>query len=181
MKTIEKILSEETLTLHNAYLDTLRAKYSVMEKCYPMVKNKDFVGISRIKEGKLGEDKRKILRLKAEILCHEIYFDSFGEKYQTSLLIKRKYKSESVFLYSLYKECIDSDAKFTAVGIERGCIFIKQIHDYLDILKNPTPLLAIDLCEHAYFNDYRFDKEAYIERAIGYLNLKRLDNFEKEV
>ena len=78
MKTIEKILSEETLTLHNAYLDTLRAKYSVMVKCYPMVKNKDFVGISRIKEGKLGEDKRKILRLKAEILCHEIYFDSFS-------------------------------------------------------------------------------------------------------
>lgn len=174
--SMEKFLSEESLLLHRGYLEGLSARYSVMEKCYPYIKGKELCELARIRNGRLGEDKKGILRLKAEITCHKIYFSSFGDKYQTSPTVKEKYKSEASFLYELYNKCIFSDAKFCVLGIDRGNIYTEEIFDYIDILHLARPLLAIDLCEHAYFEDYKFDRNAYIENAVSRINIKYFDN-----
>ena len=178
MKDIENFLSEESVALHIAYLEDLRARCSVMEKCYPHIKNKDIYQISRIRDGRLGKDKREILRLKGEILCHEIYFSSFGDKYQSSIFLREKCKSEACFLYELYNRCVLSDAKYKVIAIERGEIRIFDICDYSEVANISRPLLAIDLCEHSYFNDYRFDRKGYLENAIARINLKILDGEE---
>ena len=40
------------------------------------------------------------------------------------------------------------------------------------------PRLAIDLCEHAYFIEYGFDKERYLEDLLRHLDLSRLKSDE---
>ena len=36
------------------------------------------------------------------------------------------------------------------------------------------PVLAVDMYEHAYFNDYGFEKEKYLRTSLEYLDLERL-------
>jgi superoxide dismutase len=57
---------------------------------------------------------------------------------------------------------------------ERG----RPIINHSDNIKRVrlAPRLAIDISEHAYFLDYRFEKERYLRSAIANLNLSLLDN-----
>ena len=36
--------------------------------------------------------------------------------------------------------------------------------------------LAVDLCEHAYFYDYGFDKKSYLKAALSSLDLSKIEN-----
>jgi superoxide dismutase len=47
--------------------------------------------------------------------------------------------------------------------------------DNIKRVKN-VPRLAVDISEHAYFLDYRFEREKYLRSAIANLNLSLLDN-----
>ena len=41
---------------------------------------------------------------------------------------------------------------------------------------NYEPILALDLYEHAYFNDYGFNRDRYLRSALEYLDLERLNS-----
>ena len=70
----------------------------------------------------------------------------------------------------------DSEPKWQYVASK---LYIDKLYD--DIRKNRfLPKLAIDISEHAYFLDYRFEKDKYIRSAISNLNISLLDNYQNK-
>ena len=168
---IEAFVSEEALRLHKEHLEVLRLKYSVMEKSFPEIKNKSVDQIMRMRQ----KYKEEILDVRSKIICHELYFASFGEAYQSSASLRKDYRSEPSFLYELFCAAKDGDDDYIAVFSDKNKIKIKSLSKSTEILEIPNVLICIDLCEHAYFLDYGFDKKRYISNLLPYLNIAALD------
>ncbi len=169
---IGSFISEEALLLHSEYLKSLKLRYSVMEKSYPEVKN---TSIGRNFKMRGFRYKDEAVELRAEIICHELFFDSFGNAYQASRAVREAYRTESSFIYEVFKLCSEGKGKFAVISTDRGTVNIKELYEAREILKIPSAVLCIDLCEHSYFLDYGFDKERYISNLLPYLNLGVLD------
>jgi superoxide dismutase len=58
---------------------------------------------------------------------------------------------------------------FVGVWLRGGRPQLFSVTDYALGLQG-KPILALDLCEHAYFGDYAFCKERYIKEALRYIN-----------
>ncbi len=167
-------LTRENIALHKAHLKTLRLKYSILEKSIPALKGAELQDIMYLKIKK--SEREEALRLKSDIISHEIYFSSFTDKFIPSALVAKHYGSESNFIYEVYK---------AARGKKTGFIYIylaaakkPQISYFSEstpFLSKNRPRLAIDLFEHAGFLDYSFDHDRYIENAAAHLNLSRLE------
>ena len=170
---VELFLSEEAIELHKEYLRTLKYRYSILEKSFPEINGLALQLIAKIRHNYKDET----LSLKTEILCHELFFNSFGSSYQSSLAVKKWYGSEAAFLYEVFNICKSSSAPFLIINKERGRVNVNLIKETTQLLKIAKPLLAIDLCEHAYFLDYGFDREGYLNNLLPRINLAILDNF----
>ncbi len=168
-------VSKANKSIHKEYLRQLRLRLSIFEKSYPWIKGKNTKEIAR---GGLKSDERdELIRLKGEILAHEIYFSSFGESSGAPSL-RKEYGSEASFLYNLFceaKKC--RNGGFLLIYIDkRGKINSYIGNDYYKLFDECVPCLAIDLCEHAFFYDYLFEREKYIKSAISRLNLSKIEN-----
>lgn len=172
MYGLESFLSEESIGLHREYCRVLKLKYSILEKSFPCIALEDAKSISKMKIDRAA--KNEILKLKAEILCHELYFSSFGEKHQDSEIIRRQYGSTASFLNTLSDIAMSVPYGFLIINENREEFGIYCGNDYMNAIINTKPCLAIDLCEHAYFGDYAFDKQKYILNALSALNLNKL-------
>ena len=167
-----KFLSERNYRMHQEYLENLRCKFSIFEKTYSSLINKDLKGI--VNADIPRNEKAISLDLKSEIIVHEVYFSSFDESGEVCENVKKKYGSEASFLYKLYESCMNNDG-FLVVYLNR----YKEPDYYVGreykkiILKN-KPLLALDLFEHSYFFDYGFDKKRYVQSALSGLSLSKL-------
>ena len=53
-------------------------------------------------------------------------------------------------------------------------IEVRECTDFVSAQRYAAPALAIDVCEHAYFMDYGFDRERYLVSALPYLNVAEL-------
>lgn len=169
-----EFLSERNIELHKEYLNNLILKYKIFEKSYP-----DLIGIKldAIHKVKIPYYEREAAeKLLSEILAHKIFFTSFGKRNLRSERIKRQFGSESVFLYELLTECRKVEAGFLLVYEDNGKISFYIGREYGKILRCKKVRLALDLCEHAYFYDYGFNREAYASAAISCFDL---DNIEK--
>ena len=174
IKGIECFISEEALRLHNDYLKNLKLQYSVIEKSIPEIKNADFDSILKRRNMRYRDE---LVSLRAEILCHELFFKSFGEAYQSSLSVRKFYRTEASFTYDLYEKCKDKSAAFLVICVQNNAINSILLNNPADIFRIKSPCLCIDLCEHSYFLDYGFDKERYVSSLLPYLKLGVLDNF----
>lgn len=169
---IEAVISDQALNMHKDYLKRLRLKYSVLEKSYPELRGK---GIDEIAKMRI-RDREEALNLKCDIALHELYFSSFGEGYQCSELARACFGSEASFLYELFEWCRSHKDDYAVVHINRGKIdFAGGSCDLF--IKIRKPILCVDLCEHAYFLDYGFERDTYLERLLPYLNIGRWDKF----
>ena len=167
-----KFLSERNYRMHQEYLGDLRCKFSIFEKTYCSLINKDLQGIAASDIPK--NEKAAALDLRSEIVVHEVYFSSFDESGEVCENVKKKYGSEASFLYKLYEACLDQDG-FLVVYLNRyrqPDYYVGREYKNL-VLKN-KPLLALDLFEHSYFLDYGFDKKRYIQSALSSLSLSKL-------
>lgn len=172
---IDKFISEEAIGLHKNYLENLKLEYSIYEKSAPEIKN---MSISAIKRARKLRYKDEILSLRVNLECHNLFFSSFGNEFQSSQAIKKAYGTEASFLYDMCNEARQWETSgFLIIGLSNGRIFKYVGQDLEDIFIKATPILAIDLCEHSYFLDYGFNKNAYLENAMKYLNLNKIDNF----
>ncbi len=171
MEGIQSILSDECLQLHADYLSNLKLQYSIFEKSTPDICKKSLKEILNIKIDRKYKD--EIIKKKAEITAHEIYFSSFGEKHQSSSEILKTYHSLSSFLHMLYKKALEINHGFLFVYKYKGKIDVYVGDNYFKILSNTNQILALDLCEHAYFYDYGFNKEKYIKNSLSRLNFNR--------
>lgn len=163
-------LSEETVRAHGEYLNTQKLKWSVVKKSYPDLNDSHDWRMRRMGR----EERERVMELKCNILFHELYFSSFGERYQRSPELKRQFGSEAEFMYQLYLAGQDESTVGVAIVFSGRDIKIVKLHTYSDIIPL-TPILALDLMEHAYFSDYGFDRCAYLKSALSYLNISDID------
>ena len=162
-------LSEEEILKHKEYLRQLKLKYSILEKSIPGIENKDFRDISRILR---TDEREEVLNLLSKIRLHELFFSSFTDTpMKRNSLVCRQYGSEANFLYQLLKIGRDAAPTFLCITVRKGRILPVLTEDFFSL---DTPLLALDLYEHAYFCDYGFNREKYLECALSYLDLDRI-------
>lgn len=167
---IHKFLSEGALNLHKEHLHKLKLQYSVLQKSIPQIAGKNLLEICRLR----FKDKDEVIGLKSDIQCHELFFTSFGTAYESCASVRKKYRSESSFLYEIYESCKKLDCGFLIIYSDKGePKLISGAPEIISKIKNP--IIAIDLYEHSYFLDYGFEKEVYLKNMLPYLNLSKLD------
>lgn len=166
-------VSKNNLELHREYLNTLKLQYSIFEKSYPVIKGKSCAELAKSSLNKA--ERNEALRLKCEITAHELFFDSFGEGKGASAQISKGWGSEANFLYELFNACMKSTEGFLVVFYDnKQRLGYVAGTEYIKAIAGATPCLALDLCEHAYFLDYCFNKDKYIKNALSNFNLSRL-------
>jgi len=166
---LDAVLSEDALNLHKEYLKKLKLKYSIFEKSFPEISGKSMREIWGMKL----RERDEILSLLRNIKSHELYFESFDREFQSSEAVRRRFRTEASFLYELY-EAAKADGDFLLVTVNsRGDIDYETLSGK-SFLKT-EPVFALDLCEHAYFMDFGFEKEEYLKKILYRLNLKSLD------
>ena len=169
---ISAAVSERALRIHNEHLESLKLKYSVLEKSCPELRGKTLREIMKFKTKYRAE----AINLKSDIMLHELYFSSFGEAYQRSDCVRKSFGSEANFLYELFEFCKSQNNGYALIYLNRGKIaFTGGSCEQLCVMKNQH--LCVDLCEHAYFLDYGFEREEYLKNLLPYLDISRIDKF----
>ena len=173
MKGLEAFLSEGAILAHKEHLNNLKLRYSILEKSFPGIFNRELRDIEKMRLER--EVKREITDLKSEILCHELYFSSYANRFGNSKIITERFGSSASFLYNLKCIAMSGGEGFLVIYEKREELLIYCGAQYSEIFIRCKPLLSLDLCEHAYFTDYGFLKEKYVEAALSYLDLSVID------
>lgn len=170
---MDEFLSENTILLHREYARRERLRFSIIESSEPGLCGKNTRDIYRMR---ISPDlKRDAIKHSAEAECHELYFSSFANtRYLKSAKVNKQFGSESVFLNDMYRLGTMLKFGFVLVYIRGGVIALKCVEDTRDAFLYGQPILALDVCEHAYFIDYGFDKERYLISALSYLDLTKI-------
>ena len=170
-----RVISETNRRMHQDHLHTLKLRLSIFEKSYPETKGKGIGELGRIK---LPYGERERLRcLLSDIYAHELFFSSLSDKPKRCEKVRGKYGSEASFLYSVLSDSIDVDGGFILIYIKRdGGIGVYAGRDLVSVFSKYDVRLAVDLCEHAYFYDYGFDKKSYLRAALSSLDLSKIEN-----
>jgi len=115
------------------------------------------------------------------VILHEAYFDILGgDGKQSGKIIKAIEKD-----FGSYENWL---AEFKALGLcARGWVFLAydfndgKLHNYTADLHNQggvwgaTPIIVLDVYEHAYFADFGTDRKSYIETYFSNLNWEAID------
>ncbi len=170
---LRTFLTNENIQMHKEHLKNLRLKYSILEKSIPALKDAIPYDIAHLRIKRC--DREEALRLKCDIISHEIYFDSFTDKHVSSSVVCEHYGSENAFIYEAYKAARGKTSGFMYITLASGNRPMIYFTDEFDIFAlKYTPVLAVDLYEHAAFYDYGFEHDKYIENAVSHLNLSKL-------
>lgn len=122
-----------------------------------------------------------VIALLAAIRNHELYFDMLGSgptepPADFSAVVTRHFATFDAYLSDLRQTAVASRGwTWTAWDPteERLFNFIGGAHHGFP-LWSATPILAIDLFEHAYFYDYGWRKNQYVDAIINNLNWPRI-------
>ena len=165
-----EIFSEENLALHREYVRKLRLRYSILETSLPKLSGKSVEDVLRLRLARV--DSNDVMRLLPEIQLHEIFFSSFSENgYPHSDLIVKRHGSVAAYLDMLYRLLRDVRYGFLVIRQNGDC---SVITDYYRAFYSGSPMLAIDMCEHAYFLDYGFDRDRYICSCLSRLDIGKI-------
>jgi len=173
IKAMKLFLSEGSIGAHLEYFRRLRLIHSANEKCYPSAKCETAENVMKL-QIKRAEKIRLISNMN-ELRLHECFFSSFVELPRQVREIKKYYTSEEAFCYELMEACMLTEYGFVYVALDnRRRPLIRTVEKYRELDLYAKPLLAIDVCEHAYFSDYGFDKKRYLRSLLSKIDLSRL-------
>ena len=168
-------ISEKTISIHHDKLyDSYVKKYKeIQEKLKNVDKSAANATFSDLRELKLEEGFAA-----NAVLLHEAYFDILGGEG----------KPEGEIIDAITKDFGSFNAwqeEFKALGLSaRGWVVLvydfndSKLHNYLADIHNQggiwgvSPILVLDVYEHAYFIDYGSDRKTYIEDFFKNLNWK---------
>ena len=165
-------LSERNVEIHKSYFNNLILRYRIFEKSYKQIKNKSIRELVNLRLK--HSEKAELIKLKAEIDAHKMYFSSFADTNRFNAAIRHQYGSEAQFFYDLTEYIKTLEYGFVFVYYENGIIKYGGGSDYAELIVKKDVRLSIDLCEHAYFTDYGFDRTEYIKNAVKMLDLSCL-------
>ncbi len=162
-----EFLSEENISLHKEYWRNLKLRLSILEKSVPELKGKALDELYALRISRQIKD--EAILIKKEIYLHEVYFSSFLPesklKNQSVGRVKSEFGSWQNFLFETYMYAKEQKGGFIIVfENKKGLAFTQSDTVY----KLPKVILALDLCEHAYFLDYKFQTDSYIKAAISH-------------
>lgn len=169
---LEAFLTKDNIDEHLSHFRTQRLKYSILEKSIPEIKGKTVREIYRMRLKQ--EIKSEVLPCINSIVCHKIYFSSFCKNPAPCARIREFYISDDSFLYEILELGRRYDCGFILVGYgTHDKPYMTVYQDFSDYIPEGV-VLALDLCEHAYFLDYRFEKERYLKAALARLDRGKL-------
>ncbi|MBQ8321063.1 MAG: hypothetical protein IJX92_01695 [Clostridia bacterium] len=170
---MELFLSKDNISKHREYTETLRCKHSVMEKSIPEIAGKTPLEIYRMSLKR--SVKCEILPLLINYHSHLTFFDSFAKNDVRHPAIKRYFSSEDDFCYRALEYAKGIEYGFLYVYKDRrGNIKFASSGENNGMYLTTMPLLALDVCEHAYFADYGYRKEEYLKAAVARLDIAKL-------
>ena len=165
-----EIFSEENLALHREYVRKLRLKYSILETSLPELSGAPIETALRLRLTSV--DRADVIRLLPEIELHEIFFSSLTEeKYPNSDSVVKRFGSVAAYLDMLYRLLREASHGFLIIRQNGDCSVVTK---YYRAFCCGRPVLAIDMCEHAYFLDYGFDRERYIYSCLSRLDIGKI-------
>lgn len=172
-KAMNMFLSEDNIKRHIEHLRTLKLKYSIIEKSNPIIASKSMREVATTKMR--FEDREEVLNILWQINAHECYFNSFSDNPKRCNKLKEYYSSPERFIYEVYMQAEKASDGFLFLHLEKNGRPIVSFSDNgrAAFIKY-QPVLALDLCEHAYFCDYGFRRDKYIRSALTYFDLARL-------
>ena len=172
-------LDEDTINKHKEYVHSLKLKNSILIKSFPVLAGKNIAQIAKIR---INDDvKKEAMTTRGEIDLHEVYFESFSKERRVinDEAIKAEFGSVANMLFELKRTSSKIRVGFCGIALGRKKLQIFACEDYYSIFFDSKPIIAIDICEHAYFKEYSFDKEGYLGKAIKFLNVNKISEFCK--
>lgn len=191
---LEPIISARTIAIHynnhyKGYLDKLNTL--LRKEGYNKEYTKEEL-VSRIDMFNLNV-RDDILYNLGGVLNHELYFSTIGPKKNT-------------MPSGLFEEAIDRDfgnfenfkkewIRMAKIVVGSGYTFLVVKNKKLEIINTPnqetpylyglTPIMTIDLWEHAYYLDYQNDKDLYVKNFFSIVDFdkisKEYEKIQKEI
>lgn len=185
--TLEPYISNLTLTTHynNHYLkylnklNELLADYNFNYTKEELIKEIDKINIS---------NRDLIIYNLGGVLNHELYFNNLTNK-MTELTpallnkINEQYNSFDNFKIEFKRialSLIGSGYTFLVINNNKDLQIINMSNQETPLLYDMYPIMTIDLWEHAYYLDYKNDKEKYIDAFFNILDLNYISNLYEQ-
>ncbi len=179
-QALSPFLSEETLTYHhdkhfNAYVEKLNS----------LIKGTDYENLTlkEIIQKSAKENQKGIFNNAGQVFNHDFYFKCFGRKEDDACPMKYKdLKGLIEATFSKPEDMRDALINNAVNNFGSGWTWLVAKGGKLEIInysnaQNPlvdqpdaTPLLCIDVWEHAYYIDYRNDRKKYVETLMANVN-----------
>ncbi len=170
---METFLSDAALSEHREYLSSLKNRAAIYSKSGIDVR---MLGRGGARGGRLSFAEAKGVRaLMRNIEMHELYFDSFGASFVPCDAVRKSFGSENNFAFELTRFSETADADFVCVFSDRNGKIRFCADRFLP--EGVAVHLALDLCEHAYFRDYGFNRGAYLRAALAHLDFSRINGY----
>ena len=167
-----EFLSDDNISLHHSYMKDKYLKYSILKKGREELNG---VKLEEVHYLRIPRNEREMAHsLLSEVESHKCYFDSFEICGRRCENIRKCFGSEDAMLYEVLETAKHAEQDFVYIYSDGGRVKIMSANPSTAFLRC-RPILALDLCEHAYFIDYAFDKERYLRAALAHLNLEKLD------
>lgn len=182
-ETLEPTISDETLYVHynKHYLNYLKNLNNLLEntnydKVY-LAKNIDAIPLSK---------RNDVLYNLGGVLNHELYFKILGGNGIPSGEILEKIKEDFGSFDEFKKELIDKSKK--VVGSGYTFLVLKNNKLEIMLLSNQetpysygyTPIIALDLWEHAYYLDYLNNRNTYVENILKIIDYNKVNEIYKK-
>lgn len=180
LSELSPFLSERTMKLHydDLYLGYLNRLNRVLEKnkfTYSYPKEELF---DRITDFPI-QDRDDILYNAGGVINHEVYFLSISKEQNIELkeplksVFLKLFGTMEVFYNRLMEQSLSfagSGYTFLVVNANKGLQLISQSNQDTPYLFGMTPIMAIDIWEHAYYLDFTTAKKDYIEGFLSHIN-----------
>ena len=149
-------------------------RLGVFERSVPEIAGKEPREIAKMRIR--GMDSTAIAELKASVILHKLFFDSFiRETSCPSVAVRTQFGSEARLISLMYDLGMSTPRGFLALTRKGKSLAPAASESALGILNMGEPILAVDLAEHAYYGDFCFDKASYLRSALSYLRLSVAD------
>ena len=179
-------ISEETMYLH---YEKLYKKY--LQNLQNLIGEQSAIeAIQHISEYPL-EKRGNILYQAGGVLNHELYFEEINQNGKhipegtLKQAIDQKYGSYEKFKQEFIKNTkllVGSGYTFLVLNSKNELDIVNMSNQETPYLYDMTPIMNIDLWEHAYYLDYKTDKEKYVTMFFDLLDFDVIESrYEKIV